>query len=135
MGAGTTGEEKAKPRRRAALTVALALVALVALQDTAMAAGTTSGFEVRRVQSLPLNAPAPLNMLVNEVASPLNYGGVSSNGVFFRPVNGTNEDSPLAFAGLQISVDFGGDSPPTQTTLHLTGSVLARWRLRSTTAR
>ncbi|TMM03850.1 MAG: hypothetical protein E6G10_06510, partial [Actinobacteria bacterium] len=118
MGAGTTGEEKAKPRRRAALTVALALVALVALQGTALAAGTTSGFEVRRVQSLP-NGAATLLGELGMVASPLNYGGTGANGVFFRPVNGTNEDSPLAFAGLQISVDFGGDSPPTQTTLHL----------------
>ena len=87
MEAGTTGEEERNARRRLAPVAALALIALVALQGTALAAGTTTGFEVRRVQSLPVNPPPPLDALGLQgmVASPLNYGGSGAGNMGVSP--------------------------------------------------
>ncbi|HEY2984719.1 MAG TPA: hypothetical protein VGJ38_11240, partial [Jatrophihabitantaceae bacterium] len=112
MQTGTKGTARA----RGMLVAMVALVVLGALQGSALAAGTATGFEVRRVQSLPVSAPLPM---AGQVASALDYGGVGANGVFFRPVNGTNEHSPLAFPSLQIGTDFSADPEATRTTLHL----------------
>src|SRR3954454_22041211 len=101
-----------------ALAAAAALLALLALTGTALAAGTSSNFSVRRVQSLPSGALVAFGPL-GQVASALNYGGMAGGPVFFRPVDGTNEHSPLAFPGLQITSDFSASRPATRTTLHL----------------
>src|SRR5881397_2172664 len=108
VGTPTTGDENSKPsaRLRAALAGGVALVALIALQGTALAQGTSTNFSVQRVQSLPSGAltSPPFSLIgVNQVVSALNYPGSSelpgSPPVYFRPVNGTNEHSPLAFPG------------------------------------
>src|SRR3954451_2278336 len=101
-----------------ALAAAATLLTLIALTGTALAAGTSTNFSVRRVQSLPTGAPVTVGPL-GQVASAINYGGMAVGPVFFRPVNGTNEHSPLAFPGLQISSDFGPSPQATRTTLHL----------------
>src|SRR3954451_22796103 len=101
-----------------ALAAAATLLTLIALTGTALAAGTSTNFSVRRVQSLPTGAPVTVGPL-GQVASAINYGGMAVGPVFFRPVNGTNEHSPLAFPGLQISSDFGASPQATRTTLHL----------------
>lgn len=105
-------------KTRTTRTALAAALTLLTLTSNALAAGTSSNFSVRRVQSLPsgtLSAFGPLG----QVASALNYGGMAVGPVFFRPVNGTNEHSPLAFPGLQITSNFSSSPPATRTTLHL----------------
>src|SRR4051812_49746090 len=92
-----------------ALAAAAALLALLALAGDALAAGTSSNFSVRRVQSLPSGALVAFGPL-GQVASALNYGGVAGGPGFFPPGGGTHQHPPLALSRPPITPPL--NAPP-----------------------